>query len=352
MKIKKLILLGISLLVLFGTTVNAYKEGTIQEEGENITQSVVANISEQDEVIELLNKNITINGDTYKVITIEKTKNEGPKKIVSEQKKEILQTNNQEYIKEYFGDTFFYEDEEYEGNIPLTHININEIDKGQYQELREKRLEFDNYSKNDLNNIKKEIKEGNITYYLINVDWEIDQTEIIDNQEVPKSYKGTMLYQTVITINNPKEYEITVTYNGQVTNKTEEYTYKAIYQKVENTIIEATEENQYSYIVPTIIISGLGIGIIVLYFLVFNKNIKIYNKTSSGFKLLGSYRLIASKNNNIDLSRYNHKIESNIYSLKLKKNIYEKLKGQTINIKIKNITKQITINERFIEFII
>ena len=313
MKSKKIIIILILIFALFRTNItNAYTEGLLKEENGNITKSIIADISEQDEVIEALNKDITINNNKYKVITIEKTKNEEDKKNVSKDKKEILQNNDIEYIKQYFGEKLNYEDNEYKGEIPLTHININEIDKGQYQEIKEKNIEFSNYSKNDLNNIAKELKDGNLTYYLINVDWNIDQTEIIDNQEVPKSYKGIMKYQTVATIDNLPQYEITVTYQGQVTKKDEKYTYKAIYKKNENNNIVANVEKQNSYIVPAIIISGLGVGILIICLLIFNKNVAIYNKTSSGFKLLGKYRFSEKLNNNIDLTKYNHKIESNI----------------------------------------
>lgn len=351
MKVAKIILFSISILILFGTTnVKAYKEEELQNENNNLVKNIVANLSEEDNVIDLLNRDITINNDIYKVITIEKSKNEAIKKNITEEKKEILQTNSQEYIKKHFGETFLYEDEEFKGEIPLTHININEIDKGQYQEIRDKKIEFSNYSKNDLNNIKKEITDNDLTYYLINVDWDIDKIETIDNQEVPKSYKGTMLYQTIVTIDNPSQYEVTATYEGQAIKKDEEYTYKAIYQKQQNDIEQPMQEQ--TNITSVIIISGLGIGMLILSYLIFSKNVIVYNKTGFGFKVISSFKLGKDKNNDIDLSRYNYKIESNIYALKLKKGIYEDLKGKVVNIKIKNITKQITINERFIEFII
>lgn len=354
MKVKKLLIVGTSLLMLLAQTkVNAYTEYPLKEEANSFTKSIEANLSEEDEVVELLNHNIVINSNTYTVATIEKTKNEDETKQVSEQKKETLKSKEQNYIKKYFGEKYDYKDEEgYSGNIPISHININTISHGKYQELREKKIEFNKYSQNDLNNIKKEITEGNDTYYLINVDWQIEDTEVIDNQEVPKTYKGTMIYQTVVEINNPNEYEITVTYTGDVSKENTEYTYKAMYNKVVNKPIEEPQIKEENNIVPVIIISGIGIGLAVLIFLLSNGNAVIYNKTDSGYRVLKSFKLSKEQKNIIDISKYNYKINSNMYSLKLKKSIYEKLKGKIVYVKIENISKPVTINSRYIEFII
>lgn len=351
MKIKKGLILGTSLLMLVAhTNVKAYTEYSLVDKEDNYTKSVVATLSEEDEVVELLNHNIIVDSNTYTIEKIVKTPNEDVKKEVTKQKKETLKTNNQEYIKKYFGETYTYEDEKYKGDIPMTNIHVNRIDHGQYQELREKRIEFNNYSKNDLNNIKKEITENNTTYYLIKVDWQIENTEIIDSQDVPISYKGIMIYQTVVTINNPYEYDVTVTYSGEVSNKEKEYTYTALYIKPEERIEEIQQED--SNVIPIIIISGIGFGLATLIFLVPNKNAVIYNKTDSGYITIGKFKLSKENKNILDISKYNHKISSNMYCLKLKNSTYEKLKGKVIYIKIENITKPVTITSKFIEFII
>ena len=349
MKIKKSLIFGTSLLMLLlHTNVNAYTELPLVDKEDNYTKSVVATLSEEDEVIELLNHNIIVNSDTYTVAKIVKTQNEDVKKEVTKQKSKTLKTNNQEYIKKYFGETYAYEDKEYKGDIPMTNIHINRIDYGEYQELREKRIEFNNYSKNDLNDIKKEITENDTTYYLIKVDWQIENTEIIDGQEVPTSYKGIMIYQTIVSLNYPYEYEVTVTYSGEVSNKEKSYTYTAIYKELEKTIVE----EPIDYTIPTIIVSGVGIGLATLIILLINKNAVIYNKTDSGYITIGKFKLSKENKNILDISKYNHKISSNMYCLKLKNSTYEKLKGKVVYIKIENITKPVTITSKFIEFII
>ena len=154
MKVKKLLIVGTSLLMLLAQTkVNAYTEYPLKEEANSFTKSIEANLSEEDEVVELLNHNIVINSNTYTVATIEKTKNKDETKQVSKQRKETLKSKEQNYIKKYFGEKYDYKDEEgYSGNIPISHININTISHGKYQELREKKIDFNKYSQNDLNN--------------------------------------------------------------------------------------------------------------------------------------------------------------------------------------------------------
>jgi len=331
------------------THVKAFTEQPLKEFNEDYSKSVTATLEEENKAIELLNHDIIVDSKPYNVSEIKKTQNEDVKKKVSKQKIKTLKTNNQEYIKEYFGETYVYEDEEYKGEIPMTNIHINRIDYGEYQELREKRIEFSNYSKNDLDMIKKEINDNNTTYYLIKVEWKVENTETIDNEEVPTSYKGTMIYQTVVSLNYPYEYEITVTYSGEVSNKEKTYTYTAIYKEPEQPIIE---EPRNDYIVPTVIVSGVGFGVAALIFLLLNKNAVIYNKNETGYKKLGKYKLSVKEKNEIDITKYNHKISSNMYCLKLKKKTYEKLKNKIVYVKIENIAKPVTITSMFIEFII
>ena len=349
MRLKKCLILGTSLFMLISHThVKAYTELQLKKNNNEYSKSVIGTLDEETEAIELLNHDIIVDSKLYNIAEITKTQNEDVKKEVSKQKIKTLKNNNQEYIKEYFGETYVYEDEEYKGEIPMTNIHINKIDYGEYQELREKRIEFSNYSKNDLDMIKKEITDNNLTYYLIKVDWNVENTEIIDNQEVPISYKGTMIYQTVVSLNYPYEYEITVTYSGEVSGKEKTYTYTAIYKEPEQPIVEESANN----IVPTIIISGIGFGLATLLFLLLNKNAIIYNKSETGYKRLGKYKLSVKSKNEIDITKYNYKISSNMYCLKLKKRTYEKLKNRIVYVKIENIAKPVTITSMFIEFII
>ena len=78
MKVKKLLIVGTSLLMLLAQgKVNAYTEYPLKEESTSFTKSIEAKLSEENEVVELLNHNIVINSNTYTVVTIEKTKKIG-----------------------------------------------------------------------------------------------------------------------------------------------------------------------------------------------------------------------------------------------------------------------------------
>lgn len=351
MRFKSLIIIWIVLLaLLIPKHIYAYTEENIIKQNDIYTKSVNSKISEEKEVIELLDHNIIIENIEYKLNEIVINENDILTKDVVKEKKEILTTDNQSYIEKYFGKVFEYEDNDYKGEIPITHININRIDNGQYQELREKIIEFSKFSSNDLNNIKKEIKENGQTYYLINVDWEYDETEDVDNNVVPINYKGKMKYQTIVTLNNPYTYEVTVTYSGKVENKEKEYKYTGVYKKIEPVaIIEKTDDSKN---VKKIIISGIGLGLIVFIVLLNSKNVKIYNRSENGYNLLGSFKIDSKRKNIIDITKYNHKISSNVYSIKFKKSIYKKIKDKTIFVKIKDISKPITVNSEFIEFLI
>ena len=50
-----------------------------------------------------------------------------------------------------------------------------------------------------LNDIPKEIKQNSTTYYLVNPVWNIAETEMVSNNEVPVKYNGTMYYEGVKT---------------------------------------------------------------------------------------------------------------------------------------------------------
>lgn len=345
MNVKRIFLLGTAALLLFQNQVNAYTEKEMTEYTNGFVKEIQANISEENIILDSFTKDIEINGKMYAVESVEREKTKENIKTETIQKTEVLNTKSDEKIKQYFGETHTYKDEKFKGELPLTNIEIKVIDQGSYEEIDEKRIEFNGYSQNDLNEIAKEKQINNITYYLINVDWKVENSETVDNQQVPTSYKGTMIYQTVLTKKNPSKYKITVTYAGDVERVDTIYKYSVFYKPVEE-IVEETEDN---VIVP-IIISGVGIGLLVI-LLLSNYNVKIYNKTDNGYKLIGKFK-ITNKNKVIDITKYQYKVSSNMYSLKLKKSLYRKMKDKLIFIQIKNIKKQVYVNTPYMEILI
>lgn len=350
MNVKRTCLLGAIALIIFqSNVVNAYEEKNSTEYTNGVVTIIQGTVSEENSILEEYAKDIEINGTLYTISSVERNEINNNSKTETKQKTEILNTRNEELIKNHFGNTYLFEDNEFKGELPITNIEVKTIEQGSYEEIDEKRIDFKDYSQNDLNDIAKEIVLNNTTYYLINVDWKAEKVQIIDNQEIPLSYQGTMIYQTVLTKKNPNKYEVTVTYSGEVKRIDTIYEYSVLYQPViEEKVIE--EKPTETNIVP-IVISGLGIGIITFLVLLKLGNIKVYNKTDKGNKLIGSFR-ISEANKIIDITKYQYKTSSNIYCLKLNKKIYEKLKNKTIYLQIDKIKKQVYINAQYIEIII
>ncbi len=346
--LKRICLVGSIALILLQGQVKAYTEKNITEYTNGLVTTVQGTISEENQILQDYAKDIVIDGKTYTTSSVERNELSDNVKMESKQKVEVLNTNNKEKIRKHFGNTYLFEDKEYKGELPITDIQIRTIDQGSYEEIDEKKINFNNYSQNDLIKIAKEITLNNKTYYLINVDWKPERVQVIDNQEVPITYQGTMKYQTVLTKKNPNKYEVTVTYSGEVSKKDTVYEYSILYQPVE--IPEVIEEKEEINIVP-IIISGLGIGIVVLLVFLGLGNIKVYNKTDKGNKLIGKFRINKDKKI-IDITKYQYKTSSNIYCLKLNNSLYRQMKGKPIYLQVRQIKKLIYINAQYVEVII
>lgn len=264
--------------------------------------------------------------------------------------KEIIETKeltnqDRDYITQQFGEKQSYNDGEYQGELTISDIKIETINNGSYQEIDEKVLDFTNYSDNDLINIEKEITLDNTIYYLINVNWEADSTETIDGEIIPKTYKGTKIYQTVRTIANPNTYKVTVTYSGTIEKINTIYDYTVTYENKVEELQEEKEDN--NIIVPVLIISGLGLAILLIG--LFNiKNTYVYSKTSKGFKLIKREK-INDKNVLIDISNCKNKSKENIYAIKINKMAFNKLKGRTISIILGTKKKDIILWNNYYE---
>lgn len=264
--------------------------------------------------------------------------------------KEIIETKeltnqDRDYITQQFGEKQSYNDGEYQGELTISDIKIETINNGSYQEIDEKVLDFTNYSDNDLINIEKEITLDNTIYYLIKVNWEADSTETIDGEIIPKTYKGTKIYQTVRTIANPNTYKVTVTYSGTIEKINTIYDYTVTYENKVEELQEEKEDN--NIIVPVLIISGLGLAILLIG--LFNiKNTYVYSKTSKGFKLIKREK-INDKNVLIDISNCKNKSKENIYAIKINKMAFNKLKGRTISIILETKKKDIILWNNYYE---
>lgn len=352
MKVKKLFLLGTVALLLVPNSVNAFSEKTITEYSNGIVKVIEGKVSEEDEILNRYSEDIEINGNKYIVSNVGREKTNENTKEESKSFTEILNINNEDKIREHFGDVYQYEDSDYAGTLKLSNVEVKTLNQGSYEEIDEKTIQFSGYSQNDLNDINKETTINGITYYLINVKWNIETSQNIDNQEVPQTYSGTMIYQTVLTRKNPDKYEVTATFTGEVDRKDFIYNYSIYYEPVKekNKPVEnepETYDNSDEY--RKIIISGIGIAGIILALLL-NKNTKVYNKTDKGYKLIGRYNVNKAEDV-INITNNYYKTKSNIYSIKLDEKTYKKLKDKTIYLQIKKYKKPVIVNKQYIEIL-
>lgn len=320
------------MLIMISCNLKTYANTEEQVKKYEITQS------KESEFINNINNTET---DTLKIKSIDKEiseKNYDTKEIY---KTKTINNKNTENIYKEFGKIQEFNDGEFKGILNISDIKTETIKNGYYEKIDEKVLTFNNYTDNDLNNIEKEIKLNNTTYYLINVKWEADTTESIDGELVPKTYKGSKIYQTVQKIAYPDTYKVTVEYSGKVERIDPIYNYKVTYEYVEK---EETKDNN---IVPVIIISGIGL-IVVLVILINQKNTYIYSKTNKGFKLIKATKL-SDKNVSIDITNCKNRSNENIYAIKVNSIIFEKLKGRTISIVFGNKKKDIILWNNYYE---
>lgn len=183
----------------------------------NITKDVLK--SEEDNFLTTIEQEYIEENKQYELVDYSKIEDEENEKNVTAYKKDVIRTNTKESIIEHFGETLQYADSEYSGIINVKDYEVKTISNGKYEEISEKSIPFSKYTKNDLDNIEKERVINGITYYLINVEWENDETQLIDNQEVPVNYKGKIIYQAIVQKSYPNDYEVTVTYEGKVDKK-------------------------------------------------------------------------------------------------------------------------------------
>lgn len=334
------LIMGLLVMCLFSNVYATDGKKTINER---------VSSSDESSFISSIQAEIEEDNIKYKLSDYSRQEDKENSKIVTAYKKDIIKSNTKESIINHFGENLKYDDEEYSGTINFKNYDIKTISNGKYEAIDEKRINFSKYSKNDLDNIEKEKNINGKIYYLINVNWENDDVEIIDGQEVPKTYKGVMIYQAVVTKNNPFDYEVTVTYEGEVNKKNPVYLYTIEYERIEEEP-EVVVEKTNDYTVPMIIISGLGIALVIVYLL--GKNTaRIFVKTEKGFKLISLVRL-SKKHNTVNLSKYKHKTVTNIFAIKTTNRFYNNNKNMLIKVKKDKIIKNVYLNSAYIDFIL
>lgn len=300
-------------------------------------------------------------GNIYTFQDVTSTKSDTNTKEVNDTKTlNNLNTNDEQAILNQAGNTLSYDKDGYIGTLNYSNMEIQEVDTGTYERLLSLNIPFSGYSKNDLNNISKNITRNGRNWTLINVDWKPDSVQNIDGSQVPVTYSGTMHYQTVGVFSNPKQYNVTITYTGTVEKENPDYIYTATYKKEIPVEAPVEEKTNYTPIIITLSGAGIVLLIILLYFL--SRNATIYSKNSNGNYELVKKVHINTNNPKINLSSLsssNSKVSngviyinssSNLYKVSLKDSFYNKISGKDLEIKLTNVSKKIRIVNKDIEF--
>ena len=250
--------------------------------------------------------------DNFKTLTKEQ-------EIIEER---VTNTNNLDKVISLFNETKDFEYDGYSGTLTRDNSALKIQIKDSYQEEYKVYLQksYDNVSSNELNDIPKEIKENGTTYYLVNPVWNIAETEIVSNSEVPVKYNGTMYYEGVKTKTIITSYLATVKYSGILEKQVPD---------TSTFVVEYEEVKEYGYIVPAIV-GTTGIifcsGIILFRL----KNVKIYNLQNGEYRLVKRLHLNKDKLL-IDLTPTS--FQTRAYKIVLSKSLYRMIKNKNIKFK-------------------
>ena len=215
---KKILVITSVIILLLGCFNMCFASSDLQTlEKEHVVDYKVA-----DEFYNSINKTIVEDKVCYGLKNVDRVDNF--KTLTKEQEtiKEIeINTNKLDKVISLFNGTIDFEDDGYTGTLTRDNSTLKVQIKDSYQEEYKVYLQktYDNVPSNELNNIPKEIKENGITYYLVNPVWNISETEIISNNEVPVKYNGTMYYEGVKTKTIVTSYIATVKYTGTISKQ-------------------------------------------------------------------------------------------------------------------------------------
>lgn len=334
------------------TTVNCFavtmEKTEITEDKLNCYKTYQVMESEKDTFLEMLSKEIEVDGNKYKYVDYTAEGGNISKTIDINTTKTILsKTNNKDKIIEQLENTIKYEKDGYIGeyNLNPNTLKIKTNYNGFREDLIEETINYNNLEKNDLDFIPKQTVKNGLTLDLLNVEWQVESTKMIGEYEVANTYTAKCYYATKQRVDYPNTYTVTAEYLGTAT-KTEEnpITYVIKYEKEQP---EQVEEKQENNVLP--VIGGTtGIILVIVFFL--TRNVTVYNYKDGEYKKVGKVR--ATRDGRIKLDRFSLFETTNKYKLKLSKNLTKKLKGKMITVSKNGTTIKMLVNsnekERYI----
>ncbi len=351
MKWFKKILAVCSFCILL-TTVNCFaitmEKTEITEDELNCYKTYQVMESEKDTFLEMLSKEIEVDGSKYKYVDYTAEGGNISETIDINTTKTILsKTNDKDKIIEQLENTIKYEKDGYIGEYILNSdtLRIKTNYNGFREDLIEEKINYNNLERNDLDFIPKQTVKNGLTLDLLNVEWQVESTKMIGEYEVANTYTAKCYYATKQRVDYPNTYTVTAEYLGTAT-KTEEnpITYVIKYEKEQPEQVEEKKENN---VLPVV---GGTTGIILVIVLFLTRNITVYNYKDGKYKKVGKVR--ATRDGRIKLDRFSLFETTNKYKLKLSKNLTKKLKGKMITVSKNGTTIKMLVNsnekERYI----
>lgn len=334
------------------TTVNFFavtmEKTEITEDELNCYKTYQVMESEKDTFLEMLSKEIEVDGNKYKYVDYTAEGGNISETIDIHTTKTIVsKTNNKDKIIEQLENTIKYEKDGYIGEYILNSntLKIKTNYNGFRENLIEETINYNNLEKNDLDFIPKQIVKNGLTLDLLNVEWQVESTKMIGEYEVANTYTAKCYYATKQRVDYPNTYTVTAEYLGTAT-KTEEnqITYVIKYEKEQP---EQVEEKQENNVLP--VVGGTtGIILVIVFFL--TRNVTVYNYKDGKYKKVGKVR--ATRDGRIKLDRFSLFETTNKYKLELSKNLTKKLKGKMITVSKNGTTIKMLVNsnekERYI----
>lgn len=295
-----------------------------------------------DEFYDSINKTVVEDKVCYELKNVDRVDNF--KTLTKDQEtieQRVTNTNNFEKVISLFNETKDFEDDGYTGTLERDNSTLKIQIKDSYQEEYKVYLQksYDNVPSNELNDIPKEIKENGTTYYLVNPVWNIAETEMVSNSEVPEKYNGTMYYEGVKTKTIITSYLATIKYTGTLEKQVPDTTtFTAEYEEVK----------EYGYIVPAIV-GTTGIMFfsgIVLFSL---RNVKVYNLQNGEYKLIKRLHLNKDK---LYMDLTPTSFQTRKYKIVLSKSLYKMIKGKNIKIKYFDTKNNYTVQNKEFEIMV
>lgn len=335
---KKILIITSIIMIILGCFSVCFASSDLQ----TLKREYIVDYKIADEFYKSIDKTVVEDKICYELKNINRVDNF--KTLTKEQEiieERVTNTNDLEKVISLFNETKDFEDDGYTGTLVRDNSTLKVQIKDSYQEEYKVYLQksYDNVPSNELNDIPKEIKENGTTYYLVNPVWNIAETEMVSNSEVPVKYNGIMYYEGVKTKTIITSYLATIKYTGTLEKQVPDTTtFTAEYEEVK----------EYGYIVPTIVgTSGIIFFSGVILFSL--KNAKVYNLQNGEYKIIKRLHLNKDKLY-IDLTPTS--FQTRKYKIVLSKSLYKMIKEKNVKIKYFDKVQSYKILEKEFEIMV